>query len=130
MKQGEHPCPRCPGETLIPTLDKATAFLRCGRCHGLFFAAELDLERYTSVARGPAAGRVFARLLFQSLSGDKVQRNSKRKCPLCAAPLRFHPLGDETHFYVLLDRCERHGFWLDRAELTTILDGCQRLAQG
>lgn len=58
------------------------------------------------------------------MSNAETARVGKRKCPICQRLLRHHPLGQQPHLLVLLDRCEYHGFWLDKEEVEQVLKGC------
>jgi len=46
-----------------------------------------------------------------------VDRDRVLKCPICGEPMQL-----VEHHEVFIDRCEKHGVWLDNGELEAILN--------
>ena len=86
----------------------------CMECRGLWFdEGELELL-------GEKTGRQLEAEDMGRRRGDRVEHGD-RKCPRCKKRMERLVLdlaGEET---IEVDRCNAHGFWLDRGELGGIL---------
>lgn len=122
-------CPRCKKPNLKPCLDGGIYFLRCHKCDGAYFIEELDVEQFVKAKLGAEAGRVYARWLVHSMGDSASNSYSRRLCPLCSNKLKRHEFGMEPLCWVLIERCDLHGFWMDRDEVESILKGCQDAAR-
>jgi Zn-finger nucleic acid-binding protein len=125
LGSGSYLCPRCKKPLLKPCFDGGTYFLRCPKCDGAYFIDEFDVETFVKGKLGAAASQVYGRWLVYSMREGAAQSLSRRVCPLCQGRLRRHEFGMEPLCWVLLDRCDLHGFWMDRDEVESILKGCQ-----
>lgn len=124
----KYPCPRCRKDVVLkPRYDGGCMFLACQICDGGFFE-EFDLGRYVGGKLGQKAASVYLYWMLASMEKVEDARRGKRVCPICTNQLRRHPFGKQPHF-VLLDRCPLHGFWLDKDEIDTILNGCREYAR-
>jgi len=85
----------------------------CVACRGLWFdEGELELL-------GEKTGRILdvADLGRQSSAITK----GDRRCPRCPRRMEQLEIPVEAGRSIVIDRCTRHGFWLDRGELGTLL---------
>lgn len=112
-------CPRCK-TPLDPVTDKDVTFQGCSTCFGLFVTDD-DLQTYVDKASSSDAVVVsFVKLLAVAIETAKTGTGSMlRHCPTCNAPLDRLAFGKNP--LVVLDRCGKHGIWLDRTELKKVV---------
>jgi Zn-finger nucleic acid-binding protein len=94
-------CPRC-GVELVD----ARSARGCRRCGGLWLREDVLTEMVIEMMPVPAPGV----LQFTPGTGSRIP------CPSCKEPMALVTLAD-----VLVDRCARHGVWLDAGELPDVL---------
>lgn len=88
-------CPRCPGSPLLTSSTHGVWVMYCDRCWGMWVDA--GSVRHVAAAAIADARAVHAEAL---------------PCPVCRAAMgAWHARG------VVIDRCDAHGVWFDRAEL-------------
>lgn len=121
-------CPRCKSSTLRQCIDGKTIFLRCTRCDGAYFTDEDDFERFVKHIVSEDTARCFVRWYITSMEGAESTRTGQRSCPICQRAMRQHPFGLEPYCFVVLDRCEYHGLWLDKEEIDSVLHGLIKAA--
>jgi Zn-finger nucleic acid-binding protein len=98
-------------------LDRNVAFVGCTACYGLS-ATEDDLAVYVGRASGAKeAADGFKQLLETALGGSL--RKARRECWSCGEAMYRFGFGESP--FVILDRCSRHGVWLDRSELKKVV---------
>jgi len=106
-------CPACQ-TALIVVEHEGIEIDWCLDCRGLWFdEGELELL-------GEKSGRHLEAEDMGRRRGDRVEHGD-RKCPRCRKKMERLLLdlpGDAT---IELDRCNAHGFWLDRGELGGII---------
>jgi Zn-finger nucleic acid-binding protein len=111
------PCPDC----RVPLVARTTGVLgyaECTRCGGLF----LGSEAFGRVVEGAEA-----RATARAVEGEKPPEAERiptrfhyRKCPHCGELMTRRNYGGGSG--VILDVCGKHGVFLDRGELTGIVD--------
>lgn len=94
-------CPRC-GVELVD----ARSARGCRQCHGLWLREDVLTEMVIEMLPIAAPGV----LQFTPGTGSRIP------CPACSEPMALVTLAD-----VLVDRCARHGVWLDADELPAVL---------
>lgn len=111
------PCPGCNEPALDDVVDRNVGFVGCRACYSLS-ATDEGLAVYVERATGAKeAGQAFTDLLQTALGGSL--RKARRECWSCGE--RMYRFGFGESPFVILDRCERHGIWLDRSELKKIV---------
>jgi Zn-finger nucleic acid-binding protein len=111
------PCPDC-GVPLVARTTGVLAYAECARCGGLFVSNEV-FDRVVE----EAGARVVARAVEGETPPpvEKVPiRFHYRKCPACGELMTRRNYGGGSG--VILDVCGRDGVFLDRGELTGIVD--------
>ncbi len=93
-------CPRCPDSALLTWGTHGVWVLYCARCWGIW----VD---HASVRQ--AAG--------VAIDGATAAHGEPMVCPICRSPLRAWDTGG-----VVIDRCDAHGVWFDRAELDQLVE--------
>lgn len=111
------PCPEC-RVPLVGRRTGALGYAECARCAGLFLANDV-FEHVVEGADARAASR--------ALDGEAPpeperlpKRFHYRKCPFCATLMTRRNYGAGSG--VILDLCGKDGVFLDRGELTAIVD--------
>lgn len=111
------PCPDC----RVPLVARKTGVLgyaECARCGGLFLSNEV----FETVVEG-ADARATARA-FEGEDSPGVETLPKRfhyrKCPFCAGLMARRNYGAGSG--VILDVCRKDGVFLDRGELTAVVE--------
>jgi Zn-finger nucleic acid-binding protein len=94
-------CPRC-GVELVD----ARSARGCRQCRGLWLREDVLTEMVIEMLPVAAPGV----LQFTPGAGSRIP------CPACKEPMALVTLAD-----VLVDRCARHGVWLDADELPNVL---------
>ncbi len=117
-----NPCPRDQTH-MEPVEEQGASFLGCPRCRGVFVSEE-DLENYVGVVGGAEAGDAFGRLFLEAVMD--AGGTGKRLCPYCSEPLRRHGFGRNP--FLVIDRCEEHGIWLDNNEVQRIIQSARAAA--
>ena len=109
-------CPDC-RQTLVARLAGVVGFAECARCGGLF----LGQESFDAVARD-AGTRERARALDAEPHPAAVAEPGfhYRPCPVCKKLMNRSNYGGGSG--VIVDVCGPHGVFLDRGELTKIVD--------
>ncbi len=111
------PCPDC----RVPLVARTTGVLsyaECARCGGLFLSSKV----FGRVVEGADA-----RAAAQVVDGEKAPAAEKlpvrfhyRRCPWCAGLMTRRNYGPGSG--VILDLCGKHGVFLDRGELTAVVE--------
>ncbi len=111
------PCPDC----RVPLVARTTgvlAYAECARCGGLFLSNEV-FERVVEGADARATARAVEG--EQPLEAEKSPaRFHYRKCPSCAGLMTRRNYGAASG--VILDVCRKDGVFLDRGELTAVVE--------
>jgi len=111
-------CPDCGSslDTVDLKVDKKFLIEKCRQCHGLFFdPGELEMLLAKSVSN---VYRVDRQKLNQLQNQSFRARNKKfkyRKCPACQVVMNRVAFGYRSG--IIVDHCNKHGFWLDEGEL-------------
>lgn len=115
-------CPNCEKtlQTIDLKLDGLFTIERCANCFGLFFESgkiETLLEK--------SVDRVFEINLLQldAINQDRFATDKEVKyvkCPVCLAFMSRNVFGYRSG--VIVDRCNKHGIWLDSGEITHLLE--------
>jgi Zn-finger nucleic acid-binding protein len=100
-------CPRC---RQVP-LDDQPLIRHCSRCKGSWISEDTLHER-VAAARGPRPGLAWHR-----------EARAALMCAICAAPMEALVVADTA-----IDRCARHGVWLDANELARVLAAAAAVA--
>ncbi len=111
------PCPEC----RVPLVARTTGVLgyaECARCGGLFLGREV-FERVVEEADARATARAVEGESPPAVEKVPV-RFHYRKCPECGELMTRRNYGIGSG--VILDVCGKHGVFLDRGELTGIVD--------
>ncbi|MBL1260851.1 MAG: zf-TFIIB domain-containing protein [Thiotrichaceae bacterium] len=127
--QDERGCPRCGvGLHTINLKHDGKFFIeRCDQCMGLFFdAGELEALLEQSVSN------VFEinRQQLRAINKELYQRDSASElaeplafyvtCPVCSDFMQRKNFGARSG--VIIDRCHKHGMWLDGGELKRLME--------
>ena len=106
-------CPAC--QTALVVIEREEIEVDwCPSCRGFWFdEGELELL-------GEKAGRSIETRDLGRRSGDSIEKG-RRRCPRCPRRMERLILGAASDAPIEVDRCPRHGFWLDRGELGAIL---------
>src|SRR5207302_1625595 len=83
------------------------------------FVSEPDLAGYVEKAATPQSAGAFKKLMAKALSEKLKTTGGTRACPVCGVHLERFGFGE--HPFVILDRCTKHGVWLDRTELKKVV---------
>ncbi|HQR44515.1 MAG TPA: zinc ribbon domain-containing protein [Thermoanaerobaculia bacterium] len=110
-------CPEC----RVPLVGRKTGVLgyaECARCGGLFLSNEV----FDRVVEGADARATTRALDGEAPPGPEKlpKRFHYRKCPFCPGLMTRRNYGAGSG--VILDLCGKHGVFLDRGELTAIVD--------
>lgn len=119
---GSHwPCPECqvPLQVIEVDTNPPMRIERCGTCFGMFFnPGELE-----AVLRQQTEAAVrFDSMMLDQISADFGHRHEVvyRKCPMCSERMSHLNFGGRSG--VILDRCGKHGLWLDGGELRRLAE--------
>ena len=116
--ESERICPHCdiPLATIDLKIDKKFLVEKCNQCHGLFFdPGELGMMLDKSVSN------VFHvdETRLSELQKQHYQARGKEfkyiKCPACQTMMNRRAFGYKSG--VIVDHCNKHGYWLDEGEL-------------
>ena len=89
----------------------------CLDCGGLWFdEGEIELL-------GEKAGRSIATQILESPNNLATQ--GRRRCPRCPKRMESMQLELGPSDRVIIDRCPKHGLWLDRGELGQLMRAAQ-----
>ena len=118
-------CPCC-SEQELETIDvggegKAPFFIeRCPSCGGLFFdLGELEAILENSVTHGSSINRDRLRQIVGEASQETFEV-VYRRCPVCSEMMQRKSYGAQSR--VIIDRCAKHGIWLDAGELRRLME--------
>jgi len=116
LKAGTGRCPDC-RRPLVSRLAGVVGFSECARCGGLFFGR----EAFDAVAKD-AATRERARAFDAAPPASAAAEPGfhYRPCPVCGKLMNRSNYGGGSG--VIVDVCGPHGVFLDRGELTRIVD--------
>ena len=106
-------CPRCvhEGARLSERSFRDLTFGSCEACGGLW----LPNQAFNAIYVDPGLRRG----LLEANPGRLVQGDVKYSCcPVCQAAMEQRNFGGDSG--VLVDRCRRHGLWLDNGELAAL----------
>ncbi len=92
-------CPRCPDTVLVTSNTHGIWVMYCARCWGLW-VDHASVRHVAGVA----------------VDGATAAHGESLPCPICRAGLRAW-----TARGVVIDRCDAHGVWFDRAELDQLV---------
>jgi len=117
----ERLCPCC--DIPLRTIDvgQGTNFYieQCTNCYGLFFdpdELEALMEQSTSEVYSIKLQKI-DQLSGQNFIEDKIVY---RKCPICRTLMNRKNFGGRSG--IIIDICKDHGIWLDRGELSALLE--------
>ncbi len=115
-------CPQC--TTKLQTIDldsDGTLFIeRCTTCLGMFFDCH-ELEAYLEKNVTPPSGVDFSKLNKITANQDYTKRTVVyRKCPVCGELMHRNNFGARSG--IIVDRCKKHGVWVDGGELKRIVE--------
>lgn len=130
--RSERICPQC--NIALQTIDlKINGHLyieRCGECFGLFFdPGEIEILLDYAVSDAETINLKH----IQAINDDRYQSKQVKyvKCPDCRILMDRVNFGYRSG--VVIDRCGKHGVWLDNGEITHLMEwkkaGGQVLAQ-
>ncbi len=118
----ERVCPHC--DKALQTIDlqlREDFFIeRCASCYGLFFdPGEIETLLESSVSN------VFEinTQLLRNINKERYSKDQKVKyikCPVCRNFMRRVNFGYRSG--VIVDRCKKHGVWLDNGEIVHLLE--------
>ncbi len=126
-KHSKRICPDCNCELTTINLEtvksdkgKNLQIDRCDSCFGLFFdpgEVEELLEKSVS--------NVFTinKKHMQNINRDRFKKDNNikyRKCPICQSFMQRSNYGHRSG--VIVDRCHKHGVWLDSGEITHLME--------
>lgn len=116
LRPAEGSCPDC-RRPFVSRLAGVVGFSECPRCGGLFF----NREALDAVLKD-AATRTRARILDEAPPGTAGPEPGfhYRPCPVCKKLMNRSNFGGGSG--VIVDVCGPHGAFLDRGELTKIVD--------
>ncbi len=115
-------CPVCDKElqTIALTVHGALYVERCDNCYGLFFdPGELDVFLQNSVSAVYEINLKHIGNINRDRYG-KQQKIRYLKCPQCRQLMNRVNYGHRSG--VVIDRCRKHGVWLDSGEITHLLE--------
>jgi Zn-finger nucleic acid-binding protein len=115
------PCPCCktPLHTLKTGSDPDTHLERCPSCHGMFFnPGELEAVLHDNTTDDIWLDSVRLTAIKDNLP-DPPAEVTYRKCPHCRDIMTRINFGGRSG--VIIDRCIKHGVWLDHGELHHLL---------
>jgi Zn-finger nucleic acid-binding protein len=117
-------CPKC-NVPLGEIVNREVTFLGCEGCFGLWVDEE-DLATFVERAATPESAASFGTLLTRALEKLAGGAHARRHCPFCRVPLARLGFGENP--FIILDRCDEHGLWLDRTELKKVVRTCRAYA--
>ncbi len=110
-------CPVCKTDLLVVEREGIEVDW-CLDCGGLWFdEGELELL-------GEKAGRPIAPQILESR--DHLSEKGRRRCPRCPKRMESVQLELGSGERTIIDRCPRHGLWLDRGELGQLMRATQQ----
>lgn len=116
--ESERICPHCdiPLATIDLKIDKKFLIEKCEQCSGLFFdpgELEMLMEKSVSNVFHINQGKL------SELQTKHFQARGKEfkyiKCPACKTMMNRRAFGYKSG--VIVDHCNKHGYWLDEGEL-------------
>lgn len=114
----ERTCPDCEIslDTVDLKIDKKFLVEKCRHCHGLFFdPGELQMILAKSVTNVYHIDRQKLDQLQNQSYRFRPKEFTYRKCPACQVVMNRVAFGYRSG--VIVDHCNKHGFWLDEGEL-------------
>ncbi|MCK5897620.1 MAG: zf-TFIIB domain-containing protein [Methylococcales bacterium] len=126
------PCPHCKIvlDTITLKIKQNITFKRCHQCFGLFLHShQLDEILENSV---PAVEGINMKKI-QEINKDRYQVKKVKyiKCPVCTNLMARSSFAYRSG--VVIDKCLKHGMWLDNGEMTHLMEwkkaGGQLLAE-
>ncbi|QJE95335.1 zf-TFIIB domain-containing protein [Luteolibacter luteus] len=115
------PCPQCeiPLDVIEFDSEPKLKVERCNKCLGMFFnpgEIEALLESQTNPLVWIDTAQL-TRIVADFGSGHRV---IYRKCPMCAERMSHLNFGGQSG--VILDRCGKHGVWVEGSELRRLME--------
>jgi Zn-finger nucleic acid-binding protein len=108
-------CPRCEGALRARAVE-GTSLVECASCAGLWMSEASFVERCERFAAEPRT--LASSPLARPARPDAVERVRYLPCPFCGDLMsRTNYSGSSG---IIVDRCRRHGLWLDAGELERI----------
>lgn len=132
IPHSERICPQCniALQTIGLKVNSHLYIERCHECFGLFFdPGEIETLLDSAV---PGAETINIKHI-QAINDDRYQSEQVKyvKCPVCRILMNRVSFGYRSG--VVVDRCGKHGIWLDNGEITHLMEwkkaGGQVLAQ-
>jgi len=120
--ESDRHCPNCeiPLETIDLKIGGQFHIERCRTCHGLFFdMGEIEEMLEHSVSNDSHINHE----LLTNVSKDRYKKPDSikyRKCPVCQSFMARRNFGHRSG--VVIDRCPKHGIWMDSGELIHLLE--------
>lgn len=119
----ERSCPRCnvPLHTINLKKDDRFYIERCNQCMGLFFDPN-ELEALLDDSVSHVFNIDLKRLdtITKELYFNDDEHRLYIKCPVCSEFMKRTNFGTKSG--VIIDRCPKHGIWLDGGELKRLLE--------
>lgn len=131
-RRSERICPQCniPLQTIDLKINEHLFIERCHECFGLFF----DPGEIETLLDNAVSGEETISLKhIQNINDDRYRYEKVKyiKCPVCRILMDRVNFGYRSG--VVVDRCGKHGVWLDNGEITHLMEwkkaGGQLLAQ-
>lgn len=111
-------CPRCTSATdVVPLADLELD--HCAACGGIWFDAG-EIKRLRVMVDDVAVRDALAALFVSAATPPVMSSEERLVCPVCA--IRMTRRHHEDAPGVVIDRCQVHGTWLDRGEVTRLLE--------
>ena len=122
-KHTEHQCPVCKVsfDNINIGLKKRVLVQRCDSCDGLFITEDIleQLMQDKKVAKESIDLHVL-RFVQNNPRQNRETKISYRNCPVCDTMMQRYNY--KTASGVVVDRCLRHGIWLDGGELKQLFE--------
>jgi Zn-finger nucleic acid-binding protein len=111
-------CPRCPQVDLVTESYEGVEIDRCPNCQGTWLD-EKELHQIVETHDEKFSREVITYTLNHACAGiPKQERDKHLKCPKCGDEMTA--LNYNYQSGVIIDRCPKHGVWLDKNELEQI----------
>lgn len=110
-------CPRCDGK-LAPHNYEGVEIDSCEKCGGSW----LDLKELTHIIQNEEESfskELVEKTIRAEFAGIPDEENEVHEsCPRCGD--KMHPLNYAYSSGIIIDRCPKHGVWLDKGELEKV----------
>jgi Zn-finger nucleic acid-binding protein len=113
------PCPACEGQALQQADHAGVPYLSCASCRGAFMR-QVRLGEFVEASSGSVGARKAFWMLFkQAVEDDVPSPKGTRRCPICRQRLDRFGFGESP--FLIADRCDDHGVWLDEEDLERVV---------